>query len=126
VAGWRGGVVVGVGVGAVVVVVVVVVFVFVVEVGVGRMNEQQSKAQADSVEALRHAAMRTIGKLTDASQNLSEQLVKVTEQRDRLAMMLLKLIDLKHYKENYGKDDFYNLNQPLAWVEARALIEKLK
>jgi len=33
------------------------------------------------------------------------------------------LIDLKNYKDQYGKDDYYNENQPLAWKRARKALQ---
>jgi len=36
---------------------------------------------------------------------------------------LQELVDLKNYKDEHGKDEFYLENQPKAWKRARAVLE---
>ena len=55
-----------------------------------------------------------------ASQALQEKNTRV----DELEKALRTLVNLKHYKDDRGKDDYYKNNQPLAWVKAEILLKK--
>lgn len=42
-----------------------------------------------------------------------------------IKLALIRLVELKKYKDIHGKDEYYKTNQPLAWAEAiKALGER--
>ena len=66
--------------------------------------------------------------LTTEQQNsvvseLLRQQVKPTYEE--LVKCLGELVDLKTYKDEYGKTDFYTKQQPVLWGRARKLLERI-
>lgn len=49
----------------------------------------------------------------------------IKEQNEQLKSALIRLVDLKHYKDKFGKDDFYLANQPETWEFARITLKSV-
>jgi hypothetical protein len=49
----------------------------------------------------------------------------IKEQNERLKSALIRLVDLKHYKDRFGKDEFYLDNQPEIWEFARNTLKSV-
>lgn len=44
---------------------------------------------------------------------------------ERLKAVLVRLVELKMYRESYGADDYYNRNKKEAWEQANLLYKEL-
>ena len=53
---------------------------------------------------------------------LKKQLQALQSSNDKLVEALKNLVDLKHYKDNHGKDAMYESLQRKAWDKARAAL----
>jgi len=47
------------------------------------------------------------------------------EQNEQLKSALTRLVDLKDYKDEFGKDDIYTTHQPEAWDFARQTLKSV-
>jgi len=47
---------------------------------------------------------------------------ELKERINELERGLQELIRVKHYKDTYGKDGHYNIIQPIAWEQAKKLL----
>lgn len=53
---------------------------------------------------------------------LTDELQAAKKDALQLRIALKHLVELKDYKDKYGKDSFYELHQPIAWDVARDLL----
>ena len=51
---------------------------------------------------------------------------KVNKQLHNCFITLASLVDLKDYKDEYGKDEAYRIHQPKVWALARKAIKEIK
>jgi len=47
------------------------------------------------------------------------------EQNEQLKSALIRLVDMKDYKDKFGKDDFYLENQPETWEFAKTTLKSV-
>lgn len=63
--------------------------------------------------------------LTDEVERLKSVITVKNETIDELIDALKELCELKHYKDNVGRDSIYRKRQPEAWKQANALLNNL-
>ena len=51
---------------------------------------------------------------------------ELKDEYNNLLFALSQLVEIKKYKDKYGKDEWYESNQPEAWRFAFKLVNQLK
>ena len=58
--------------------------------------------------------------------DMVDSLIKELEQCHKVVAAAEKLAEVKHHKDHKGKDDWYEIHQPAAWVRLFEALSQLK
>ncbi len=55
---------------------------------------------------------------------MNDKIKELEDTHYRFVAVLTILLELKDHKDAFGKDEHYLMNQPIAWANARNLLNK--